>query len=98
MQKVPERLVRMFAMNFVGALDAEVQRWWAFRGVGDADIVIVAYFGGLGIARIGAAIALADEGNEVVCANKERVYLLIVSLIFLMNNLLLLLPSVIINY
>lgn len=50
MENISECDIRMFAMDLVGALDAQVQRRRTVRGIRDADVVVVADFYGLGIA------------------------------------------------
>lgn len=66
MKYIAKLQIRMLPMYLVGALDAQIQWRWTVWGVGDADAVIVAYFGCLSIASIGTMFPLAGEGNQVI--------------------------------
>ena len=67
MQNIAEAEIGVFSMYFIGAFDAQIQRRWTVRGVGDADAVIIADFGSFGIASIGTVFALTDKGYHVIC-------------------------------
>lgn len=61
MQYIAKLQVRVLPMYLVGALDAQIQWRRTVLCIGDANAMIVAYLGGLGIASIGALIALTGE-------------------------------------
>lgn len=61
MQQVAERLIRVLAMDLIGALDAQVERRRPLRRKCDADVVIVAHLGRLRVRRIRAALTLTRE-------------------------------------
>lgn len=62
-------------MNFVGTLNAQIERRRTLGRIRDADVVIVAHLGRLGVARIRAALALAYEWDEVICGRFKVILL-----------------------
>lgn len=53
------------AVNFVGALDAQVERRRLLIGEGDGGAVVEAHFGRLGHARVGTRVPLAQQRRPV---------------------------------
>lgn len=66
MQDIVKHLIRMFPVNLVSALDAEVQGWRRLRGEGDGYSVVVTNLPSLSVACVRAGASLAHEGREIV--------------------------------
>lgn len=71
MQYIAKFQIRMLPMYLVGALNAQIQRRRTVLGIGDANAVIIAYFGCLSITSIGTVFALTGEWNQVICTVGE---------------------------
>lgn len=66
MKNVTEFEIGMFAMNLIGTLYAQIQRWWTIGSIGNADAVVETHLGCFGIASIGTMLTLTHEGHKIV--------------------------------
>lgn len=66
MKNIAKRLIRVLSMDFIRTLDAKIQRRRTVWRVGNADIVVIADFGGFGISRVRALVTLTYERDEVI--------------------------------